>query len=69
MSVDAFEVYAVIKAKTEEFDKSLEESKGKLTGLKSALGTAGKVIGAGVTAAGAAIGGVVKQSVAAYSEY
>lgn len=69
MGVDAFEVYAVIKAKTEEFDKSLEKSKGKLTGLKSALGTAGKVAGAAVAGAGVAIGGVVKQSVSAYAEY
>ena len=73
MGVDAFEVYAKIKADTSDFEDKLSGVKGKLGKLGSMLGnaakTTAKVVGATAAASGAAVVKIAKDAVASYGEY
>lgn len=73
MSVDAFEVYAKIKADTSDFEEKMSGVKGKLgkfgSALTGAAKTAAKVTAAAAVTTGAAVGKILKDSVAAYGEY
>lgn len=77
MSLNVFEVFAKIGLDTKEYEKGLNDSKSKLSGLgksiKSGLATAAKVGLAATTAAigvtTAAVAGLTKEAISSYKEY
>lgn len=68
-----FELVAKLTLDTKDYEKGVEEAKNKssgfASGLKSALGTVGKAAAGAVAAGAAAVTGLVKSSVSAYSQY
>lgn len=71
--MDLFDLSAKITLDTREYERGLDQAKGKFAGfgskLKSGLATAAKVSVAAVGAAATAVGAIVKKSIDAYAEY
>jgi len=71
--MEAFSLWAKLVLDSKEYEKGLGESESfaqKAGGkIASAIGTASKVIGAGLVATSTAVAGLVKASVDAYGEY
>ena len=71
--MNLFEIAAVLTLNHNEYDKGLRDAESKANGFGSNMGSfVSGVAKAGVAAVGAAaaaVGGIVKQSVNAYSEY
>lgn len=73
MGFNAFELFATLSLKSDDFDRKLNEESSKFKGLGGkigkAVGTIGKVSAAAIGAGATAVGALAKQAVSAYGEY
>ena len=71
--MNVFELFAKLTLDTSSYEKELDDAEGKASGfgskVKSALGTAGAVTMAGVTAAATGVAALTNQAVSSYGRY
>ena len=75
--MDIFDLFASIKLDSSEYDKGIDDAKGKLSGLggkltsglASAAGTAVKITSAAVAAGATAVGALVTSAIKSYADY
>ena len=67
--MDLFDLVAKITLDSSEYEKGMQEAGGSVSSFGSAWAKAGKVAGAAVGAATAAVGALSKNAVQSYAEY
>lgn len=67
--MDIFDLSAKITLDSSEYEKGVDNAKGKMSGLGSALGNIAKGVAAGVGAAATGVAALAKSAVSAYADY